>query len=155
MKIGIIVHSFTGNTDSVARKFQEKLQQAGHTAEVERLAIKGGEQTNNLQFVLENPPAVSAYDALIFGAPVRGFSISPVISAYLNQLDSLKDKKVACFVTKQLNSNWTGGKRAIAGMKTICQAKGGQVVGTGVVFWKSKTRENDIEALADQFCRLF
>jgi len=131
------------------------LLQAGHLAEVERLMIKGGEQPNNNQFIIENPPAVFEYDALIFGAPVRGFSISPVISAYLNQLTSLKDKKVACFVTKQLNSNWTGGKRAITGMKQICESKDGVVVGTGVVFWKSKNRENEIEALVEKLCSLF
>ena len=155
MKIGIIIHSYTGNTFAVAQKFQEKLLRAGHLAEIERIRIKGGEQPNNKQFIIENPPAANKYDALIFGAPVRGFSISPVISSYLQQLSSLKDKKVACFVTKQLNSNWTGGTRAITGMKNICESKGCAVAGTGVVFWKSKNREIEIDELAEKLCRLF
>lgn len=150
MKIGIIVHSYTGNTYAVARRFQEHLVQAGHLAEIERIVIKGGEQPNNKQFIIENAPAADKYDALIFGAPVRGFSISPVISTYLQQLSSLKDKKIACFVTKQLNSYWTGGNRAITGMKEICESKGGVVAGTGVVLWKSKNREREIDSLVEK-----
>jgi flavodoxin len=155
MKIGIIVYSFTGNTNSVAQKIQDKLLQAGHLAEIKRIIIKGGEQPNSKQFIFENPPTINKYDALIFGAPVRGFSISPVISTYLKQLSSLKDKKVACFVTKQLNSYWTGGTRAITMMKRICESKGGVVVGTGVVFWKSKNRDIEIDTLAETLSSLF
>jgi NAD(P)H dehydrogenase (quinone) len=155
MKIGIIVHSFTGNTLAVAEKIQSSLLSSGHEAVIERLVIAGGEQPNVAQFLIEDPPDESRYDALIFGAPVRGFSISPVISAYLKQLTSLKDKKVACFVTKQLNSNWTGGKSAIDAMTKLCESKGGSVAGTGVVFWKSKNRDHEIDSLVQQLSSLF
>ena len=155
MKIGIIVHSYSGNTLAVAQKIRDKLVQAGHSAEIDQIKIRGGEQPNNPSFIIDNPPIPSGYDAYVFGAPVRGFSISPVISAYLKQISSLKDQKVACFVTKQLNSNWTGGTRAITGMKNICESKGGIVVGTGIVFWKSKNRDATIGELADKMCSLF
>ena len=155
MKIGIVVHSFTGNTLSVAQEIQNMLLLSGHLAEVEQIKISGGEQPNNTQFLIENPPDVSKFDALIVGAPVRGFSISPVISTYLKQVTSLKDKKVVCFITKQLNSYWTGGKRAINTMKDLCEAKEGIVVGTGVIYWKSKNRDNDVGLLAKRICDYF
>ena len=155
MKIGIIVHSFTGNTLAVAREIRNKLTQSGHLAEIEQIKIFGGEEPNNTQILLENPPEVSKYDALIFGAPVRGFSISPVISSYLKQVSSLDKKRVACFVTKQLNSYWTGGKRAINSMKELCETKDGNIVGTGVIFWRSKTRISEIELLAEKLCDYF
>jgi flavodoxin len=150
MKIGIIVHSFTGNTLAVAQEIQNKLVLSGHIVEVERIEISGGEQPNNTQFQIENPPDVNKYDALIIGAPVRGFSVSPVIATYLKQVASLKDKKVFCFITKQLNSYWTGGRRAINTMKDLCEAKEGIVTGTGVIFWKSKNRDQEIELLAER-----
>lgn len=155
MKVGVIVHSYSGNTLSVAEKIKESLLKVGHSIDIVRIQIIGGENPGNRQFEIENPPEVNNYDALIFGAPVRGFSISPVIAAYLNQLHSLKDKKAACFVTKKLSSDWTGGKKAIALMKDICESKGGIVVGMGTVCWKSKNRENEIDVLTEKLCSLF
>jgi NAD(P)H dehydrogenase (quinone) len=155
MKIGIIVHSFTGHTYSVAEKVQASLLQAGHSAEIERITVQGGEQPSDKQFMIENAPEAGKYDALIFGAPVRAFSISPVIAAYLEQLSSLNGKKVACFVTKHLNTTWTGGNRAISGMKSICESKGGVVAGTGIILWTSKNRDSDIDALAAKLGVLF
>lgn len=155
MKIGIIVHSYTGNTFSVAEKIRETLLKAGHSADIERIKITGGENPNNRDYIIENSPETEKYEGLIFGAPVRGFSISPVIAAYLNRLNSLRDKKAAVFVTKKLSSDWTGGKKAIALMRDICESKGGTVAGTGTVFWQSKNRENEINALAERLCSLF
>ena len=155
MRLGIIVHSYTGNTFSVAEKLQAKLIETGHQAEIERIKIVGGEQPNSVQFQIENPPDAGQYDALIVGGPVRGFSVSPVIAAYLQQVSSLKDKKVACFVTKHLSSSWTGGNRALKSMKSFCEAKGGTVAGTGIIFWKSKDRDREIDALAEKMCSLF
>jgi flavodoxin len=143
MKIGIIVHSYSGNTTAVAHKIQGALIKAGHSVDVEQIKILGGEQPNTNQFQIESPPGANRYDALIFGAPVRGFSISPVIATYLNQLSNLSNKNVICFVTKQLSSNWTGGTSAIKGMKNICESKGGSVIETGIVFWKSKKRKRN------------
>ncbi|HBP38538.1 MAG TPA: flavodoxin, partial [Clostridiales bacterium] len=68
---------------------------------------------------------------------------------------SLRNKKVACFVTKQLSSSWTGGNRALKSMKGICEAKGGTFAGSGIIFWKSKDRDREIDALADKMCSLF
>jgi hypothetical protein len=41
MNIGIIVHSETGNTHSVATTLKEKLAAAGHTVSIERLKVVG------------------------------------------------------------------------------------------------------------------
>jgi NAD(P)H dehydrogenase (quinone) len=154
MKIGVIVHSFTGNTLLAAEKIAEALKSAGHTPVIEKIKIQGGETADTKQFVLENPPDVSPYDALVFGAPVRAFSLSPVMTAYLNQLPDLNGRKVACFVTKQFANNWTGGKGAVSSMQKLCISKGGNAAGTGIVFW-SKNRDRMIEDLAQSFAALF
>ena len=37
VKVGIIIHSHTGNTLAVAEKLQERLMEAGHQAEIQRV----------------------------------------------------------------------------------------------------------------------
>ena len=155
MNIGIIVYSQTGNTDAVARKLQEKLTAAGHTTNLERITVTGNASPGSKDFQFTSSPAVDRYDAIIFGAPVQAFSLAGVMTSYLNQLSSLRNKKVACFVTKQLPFNWTGGNRAIAGMKKICASKGAAVCGTGIVIWSKSGREQNISACVEKLSRAF
>ncbi|MBI5679643.1 MAG: flavodoxin [Methanobacterium sp.] len=154
MKIGIIVHSQTGHTNEVAQKLQEKLSAALDEVEIQQLRLEGGQQVSNENSKIENPPDVSAYDALIFGAPVQAFSLSKVMNIYLEQIPSLQDKKIALFVTKGLRFEWTGGTRAIGQMKKICQSKGGIIMGTGIIVW-NKQRDGKIDEVAQKFSELF
>lgn len=154
MKIGIIVHSQTGHTYEVAQKIEENLLATGHTVEIEQIRLAGGQQTPNKNSKIENPPDATAFDAVIFGAPVQAFSLSKVMQMYLEQISSLQDKKISLFVTKGLRFNWTGGSRAIGQMKKICQAKGGIVYRTEIVVW-SKNRDKQIAELVRKFSGLF
>jgi flavodoxin len=154
MKIGIIVHSQTGHTNEVAQKLQEKLQAAGNEVEVEQIRLAGGQQTPDKNSQIENPPDAGKYDAVIFGAPVQAFSLSKVMSMYLEQIPSLQDKKIALFVTKGLRFNWTGGNQAIGKMKKISQAKGGMVYGMDIIVW-NKNRDEKIAEVVDKFSGLF
>lgn len=155
MKIGIIVHSFSGNTYSVALKLQDKLTKAGHNVTVEQLKLVGGEKKDTREFKLENPPDISSYEGVIFGAPVRAFSVSPVLAAYINQLSSLANKKTACFVTKALRYKWTGGNRAISWIKKNCEAKGANVAGTAIISWNSKSLESEIAGAVDNLSKIY
>ncbi|MGB6369813.1 MAG: flavodoxin domain-containing protein [Atribacterota bacterium] len=155
MNIGIIVYSQTGNTNSVALKLKEKLSAAGHSAGIEQIEISGelGPRATNLQ--LKTKPDVDKYDALVFGAPVQAFSLSPVMKSYLKQVASLKSKKVACFVTKGLPFYWIGGNQAINKIKKICESRNGTVCGSGMVIWMSKRREKKITDVVEKLSRLF
>ncbi len=154
MKIGIIVHSITNNTYSVAQKLHDKLIETGHNAEIQRVSMVGGDRPEGKNIELENPPDVSSYDALIFGGPVHAFSLAPAMKMYMEQMGSLQDKKVALFVTKGLRFEWTGGTRAIGQMKKICQSKGAIVMGTGIVVW-NKQHDKKIAEVAQKFSNLF
>lgn len=154
MKIGIIVHSQTDHTYEVAQKLQEKLKGAGNEVELERVKMVGGDRPEGKNVQIEDPPDVSSYDSLIFGAPVHAFSLAPAMKVYLEQIPSLQDKKIALFVTKALRFEWTGGSRAIGQMKKICQSKGGMIMGTGVVVW-NKGRDKKIAEVVDKFSNLF
>ncbi|MGB9936505.1 MAG: flavodoxin family protein [Methanobacterium sp.] len=154
MKIGIIVHSYTGNAYEVAKKLEEKFKAAGKDVEIQRVSVVGGDEPKGKDIKLENPPEVGKYDAVIFGSPVHAFSLSLAMKTYLEQLPSLENKKIALFVTKKLRFEWTGGTRAIGQMKKISESKGGIVSGTGIVVW-NKNKDKKIAEIAENFNRLF
>jgi len=141
MKIGIIVYSQTENTYSVALKLQDKFQSDGYDVEIQRVIPVGEVPPRAKDVEFQNAPEVAEYDAIIFGAPVHAFNLAPAMTAYLEQIPSLQDKKIACFVTKGLPFNWTGGNKAISKMKEICQSKGGTVLGTDIIIWRGNTDE--------------
>jgi len=154
MKIGIIVHSYTGNTYSVAEKLQEKFLAAGNEVSIEQVELVDDEEMDVKKIQIETFPDLNAYDVLIFGASVRAFSLSPAMTAYMNQIPSLQDKKIACFVTKGLPFHRTGGNQAISQMKKICESRGGTVMGTGIVIWRGN-REKEINELVEKFIAIF
>lgn len=150
MKIGIIVYSQTENTYSVALKLQDKLLADGHEVNVERVIPMGEVPPRAKTAEFKNAPEVAEYDSLVFGSPVHAFSLAPAMGAYLEQIPSLEDKKIACFVTKGAPFKWTGGNRAISIMKKICESKGGTIVGTDIVVWRG-----DIDKKINELIRIF
>ena len=155
MNIGIIIYSQTGHTLTVAQEIQKKIEAVGHSAKIDQVTIVGdaGPGARDVQF--SNVPAVDDYDAVIFGSPVQAFSLAAPTAAYLNQIPSLQDKRVACFVTKQLPFHWTGGNRAIRTMKNLCDAKGASICGTQIVVWSKSRREESTRRCVDNLVKLF
>jgi len=155
MNIGIILYSQTGNTHSVAAQIKEKLDAAGHSANIERLKVVGDFKPGQKDIQFETLPNVEQYDGIVFGAPVQAFSLSQVMTKYLKQVPSLKGKKVALYVTKHLRFNWTGGNQAINKMRRICKSKEGTICGSGIVIWGSVNREQMITGVAERISRSF
>jgi flavodoxin len=148
MKIGIIVHSESGHTFAVAEKIAGKLVSRGEDARVLKVTAEGGGKDRR-NVVLTDKPPVESFDTLIFGSPVWGFSLTPVMSEYLSQLTSLNGKKVACFIT-QSGGPLLGGNRTIRQMKAICRGKGADVALTEIIRWKGEGLEQRIETAADK-----
>ena len=155
MKIGIIVYSQTGNTSLVAHKIKEKLIEVEHVVNIELIKASGDIHPGLTNVRLDNPPDISSYDAVIIAAGVMAFSMSPVIAAFINQTVSLKNKKVACFVTHFFPFTGMGGSQAVAQMKDACEKKGASVIGTGVISWSGFSRALKINELAGTFSSLF
>ncbi|HER24632.1 MAG TPA: flavodoxin [Candidatus Atribacteria bacterium] len=155
MNIGIILYSETGNTYSVSQKLKEKLDKAGHSVNIERLKVIGKAKpgVKNIQF--ESLPDIESYDALVFGSPVQGFSLSSAMTIYLSQIKSLQDKKTAFLVTQSFPFPWLGGTRAIGQMKKICESKGVTICGTAIVNWLKPNREKQITEVVEKLSKLF
>jgi flavodoxin len=155
MKVGIIVFSQTGHTLSVALKVEGKLAEAGHAASIERIEVSGPVRPGATDLKLKTRPAADAYDALVFGAPVMAFSLSPAMASYLAQIASLEGRKVACLVTEFFPFPWMGGTRAISQMIEICESKGATICGSGVVNWSRLCRGRQITEVTDRLSKLF
>lgn len=154
MKVGIIVYSKTGNTYSVAEKLQEALENAGHSANIERIEVIDEKQTDINKIQIQSNPNLEKYNAIVFGAPVNAFSLCPAMNAYMSQIHLLGDKKIACFVTKGLPFASTGGNQAIGQMKKICESKGGNISGSRIIVW-NKDREKQITKMSEELSNLF
>lgn len=155
MKIGIIVYSHTGNTFSVAEKLEERLVAAGHSVKIEKVVALNNKQRSASKIQLKSIPDISAYDALVFGSPVRGFSLSTVMTAYLLQVASLKGKSVFCYVTQFFPSPSMGGNRAIEQMKEMCESKGAKVSESGIVNWSNLRRGKMIRDIIEKVSGLY
>lgn len=151
MKIGIIIHSHTGNTLSVGEKLREVWGNEGHEVTLERVRAENEEPSEALKTELAEAPEISPYDVVVFGAPVRGFSLSPVMKKYLQQIESLKGKEVFCFVTQQLKSPIFGGNHSLGQMKQLCLSKGERVSKSGIVNWSNKKRDEMIDRIVGDF----
>ena len=152
MNIGIIVYSQTGNTLQVAEKLKERLIGEGHSVNLDQVTVVGVRTPQTREFELETQPDAGSYDAIVFGSAVEGFSLSPVLSRYLDNLGSLQGTKVACLVTEFFPFPCMGGNRAIRQMKKICQSKGASIRASGVVNWGIKSRRT--KTMAEAVTRL-
>lgn len=154
MNIGLIVHSKTGNTLSVAQKLKQALLTAGHSVNLEQVTTVNDDPSKDKNIELKAIPDTNGYDVLIFAAPVWAFSASTVMKLYLSKISSLKGKMVGLFVTQQFPVAWLGGNRAVKQMKQACEAKKAVVYKTGVINWSNKQREHQIINLIDEFKKL-
>lgn len=155
MKIGIVIHTKTGNTYQCAVQIQASLEKSGHQVSLLRLKSQNDMVSSSDMVQLLNPPDLSGFDGLVIGAPVRAFSASAVILAFLGQLPSLKGKKTFCFASQFFPFGAWGGKQAIAKMSRVCQDRGANLVGHAIVNWTSPRRQSQISQLVDQCVQSF
>jgi flavodoxin len=156
MNIGIIVHSQTGNTYLVGQKIQEKLIANGHNVTLIRIQTKNAANQNQKDIQLDCMPEVNDYDALVFGGWIQAFNLYPGLSMYLNQLPSLADKKVTCFLTQHFRYKWMGGMIGLSKMKKSLHSKGATVLAAEIVNWSDeKKRAKQIVELVEKISRQY
>jgi flavodoxin len=154
MDIGIIVYSHTGHTLSVAMKLKERLSAIGHMVVLEQIETAGPVSLSATSAELKTKPVIDAYEAIVFGSPVRGGVPAGPMMSYLGQVASLEGKKIACLVTGVFPAAW-GRDQTVARMKEICESKGGIVCGGGSVGWWSLRRKRQISEVVDSLSALF
>lgn len=140
LNIAIIVHSSTGNTFSVAEKIKEKLLNAGHQVVIEKIIASNDEEMDIGKIQLAKSPKTEGYDAFVLGAPVRAFSLSPIMRAYLSKISDLKQKPVYCYLTQHFQYRWLGGNNALKQFKKLLISKNALILGENVVNWSNEKK---------------
>lgn len=133
MKVGIVIHSQTGNTASLASKIAEALREKGHEAEVHLLRPVGVVKPSSKNIEFRRNPDLSEYDTILFGCPVWAFNASNVMIAYLNSLSMLKGKKVLPFVTHGV-FKFMGAKQAISRLSGLLDMMADEVLEGEMMF---------------------
>jgi NAD(P)H dehydrogenase (quinone) len=154
MKLGLIVYSQTGHTKEVAMKVMEAMKANGLNPSYESIEAEGGGNPGE-PVTLNLSPDASAYDEILFAAPVQAFNLCPVMKEYLKNVASLDGKKIALLTTEQLPYPWMGGNNAIKQMRKACEAKGGEIVGSAVINWSSKKKDQMIEDAVQKLSEVF
>jgi flavodoxin len=149
MKIGIIIHSHTGHTQFVANKIKEKLIELNHDVSVEQVVAYNEEPSQARNTTLKIIPSIKDYQLIIFGLPVRGFALSPIMELYLKQL-SLDNRNVICYVTQSFPYAWMGGNQAILQLKKILTEKNALVIETGIINWSNRKKAQMIKDLINR-----
>lgn len=156
MKIGLIVHSVTGNTLLVCRKLELKLAENGHDVELKEIKTKVKVNPGEKEADFTELPSLDGYDALVFGSHTEAFQLEQAMKLYFKKVETLKDLKVACVSTHQFPFKWMGGINAVKKMKSLCEEKGAKVLGTAVVDWSPKSKRNEkITAAVNLIASLF
>ncbi len=108
MKIGIVYYSRTGNTKKIAKTLEEKIKQK--KAEVDLIEIEHEKRPGffsasrvalkNKDLPIKNKDFnLDKYDLILTGTPTWAGRPSPYIKSYLKNVEKLKGKKAAVFVT--------------------------------------------------------
>jgi multimeric flavodoxin WrbA len=147
MKIGIIYYTLSRHTLALSRFLQQSFEQVGHSVTLARLET-ACYQIRAQKAELKTIPLIDGYDLLILACPVHGGRMAPPMQAFLDKTPTLKDQIVACLVT-QVFPHWLGGDQTLADMKSVCEAKGANVVATGSVSWYSFARRRQIQHVKD------
>jgi NAD(P)H dehydrogenase (quinone) len=140
MKIAVVIYSYTGNSFSIGQKIVRFLQSQNHEAQLIRVNVTE-DQPSKTDVQLGDIESVAPFDKVIFGSPVRAFSLAPAMVKYLKQVESLSGKTVSCFVTKQLPFSWTGGTSALKKMISLCVEKGAVIDKTAIINWSNNDRD--------------
>lgn len=154
MHIGIILHSQTGKTRSVAERLRDELSGVGHTVTIEALQV-GPVRPGMKDIRFAVIPAVAEYDAIIFGAPVMGFNLSPAMTSYLEQVEPMKNQRFACLITQFFPLPAMGGRQAVATMRKLAEAKGATYCGSEIINWSKSGREQNIANAVDRLKSVF
>lgn len=153
MNVAIILYSGTGNTRSVAERLAEKVRSRNHHVEIREVTVTGDPGKGADSFQPAQTPPTDDADIVVLAAPVMAFSLSPVMKAYINQVE-IPSRPVLVVITQHFPRPWMGGRQAFGWIKRALERKGGSVRDAMIVNWTSKSREQQIDEGTDRLAAL-
>jgi flavodoxin len=124
MKIGIFIHSQSGNTSALGMSVVNKLREKGHDVDIELLRSTKRARPFMKHVELHKTPEIDSYDVIVLGGPVWFRSPSPLLLSFIDEIPHLKGKKALCFVTTLFPDSISGAKGVLkkinAKFDTLC-----------------------------------
>jgi NAD(P)H dehydrogenase (quinone) len=152
IKIGIFVHSQSGNTAKLGLAVTKALRGKGHDVSVELLRPVGKVNPWSRSVTFRTMPEMEEFDIVLFGGPNWAFGSSPVIVSLLKQLSTLKGKKTLFFITSLLPDSFSGAKRGIARVNELSDGLGATVLPGVPLFWGLWCGRKKLEATVETIC---
>ena len=138
MKKAVVYYSKTGNTEMIAKKFEN----------FELFKVSAVSDDPNIKDpTLVNPPEIDSYDYIVFASPVHGFQLSKIMVAYLNQIQNLEGKLIDIYITHFFPFAWMGGNQSLNQMKKIIKSRGGEVRYKTSINWSRRNKDKVIEEM--------
>jgi NAD(P)H dehydrogenase (quinone) len=153
MKIGIFVHSQSGNTAKLGLAVTHALREKGHEVSVELLRPFGKVSLWSRNVRFRTMPEPDEFDILLLGGPNWAFGSSPVIVSLLRQLETLKGKKTLFFITSLLPDSLSGAQRGIAKVNGLCEGLGAKVLPGVTVAWGLYCGKKRLDKTVDEICK--
>jgi flavodoxin len=154
VKIGIFVHSQSGNTAKLGLAVTHALREKGHDVSVELLRPVGKVGLWSKRVTFREIPEPEEFDMLIFGGPNWAFGSSPLIVSLLKQLSTLKGKKILFFITSLLPDSLSGARRGIARINDLCEGLGATVLPGVSLAWGIYCGKKRLDATVEKICSL-
>lgn len=154
MRIGLIIHSVTGNTLHVAKELQKKLVEKGHDVVLDEIKTEGKVEFGATEATFTSMPELNGYDLLVFGSHTEAFQLEVTMKIYFKEMESIAGRAI-CFATHQFPFKWMGGTGTVKTMKALCEAKGLEVTGTSIINWSPESkRQSNIDAAIQEMVAL-
>jgi NAD(P)H dehydrogenase (quinone) len=152
MKIGVFVHSQSGNTAKLALAVTHALREKGHDVSVELLRPVGKVSIWSRRVAFRDMPEPEDYDMVLFGGPNWAFGSSPVIFSLLKQFSTLKGKKTLFFITSLLPDSLSGAQRGIARVNELCEGLGATMLPGVSLAWGLHCGKKRLDKAVEDIC---
>ena len=120
LTVGIIIYSGTGKTLALAEQLKSNLDEQFDVV-IDQITVKEPKPFQSPEVTFSHAPDITAYDVLVFGAPVWAFQLTHVMKKYLHQLPNIEGKPVGFYVMQGLPFHCLGGNRAMRTMVKLTQ----------------------------------
>ena len=153
MKIGIFVHSQSGNTARLALAVTHALREKGQEVDVELLRPIGKIHPGIRHVEFKSLPEIEGYDMVIFAGPVWGFNASPVVVSLLHQISGLNGKKTMFFLTSGFPGPLSGWNRAHKKIRELLEESNATVIEGESLFWGLWCSKKKLDTAVERICR--
>lgn len=150
MNVGILVHSNTGHSMTVADALKKGIEKKHHTCDILPVnAINEVPKKAPKSIVFDTFYDLKPYDFMIYAAPVWGFNLSSIMKRYLQSIELPKKQKAGFFTTHFFAFKFLGATKAIKQMQKLTNVHDELTMFKSTIAYNKKTTDADIDAFVD------